>query len=199
MPIYKGSTKLGTIYHGGTKIEKVYKGSTLVHASEKNFVVKYIKQGDYMWAQGLLGDSIYKPGQQLLFGTLGIFPSLLDPFSFTIKKITPTSLTDSAGNVYPAKRVVYIGEIPFIGWRRPNTQIYTGCDELLTAPGALIGDTALVGGIGLLGGGTVVTSDDGVTISFTAYNSAGVAYQAGSFQRSTSTLSSNYLYRGQVT
>ena len=31
MPIYKGSTKLGTIYHGGTKIGKVYKGSTLVY------------------------------------------------------------------------------------------------------------------------------------------------------------------------
>ena len=30
MPIYKGSTKLGTIYHGGTKIRKVYKGATKV-------------------------------------------------------------------------------------------------------------------------------------------------------------------------
>ena len=34
MPIYKGSTKLGTIYHGGTKIGKVYKGSTLVYSDQ---------------------------------------------------------------------------------------------------------------------------------------------------------------------
>ena len=197
MPIYKGSTKLGTIYHGETKIGKGYKGSTLVYSGkEKIFVVKYIKD-TYTWAQGLLGDSIYKPGQQLLFGTPDAYPWFQDPFSFTIKEITPTSLTDSAGNVYPTKRVVYIGDIPFIGWSRPRTtQIYTGCDELLTAPGALIGDTALGGGIGAFGGGTVVTSDDGVTISFTTYNHQGGIYTTGSFQRSTSTSSSNYLYRG---
>ena len=34
MPIYKGSTKLGTIYHGGTKIGKVYKGSNLVYSGQ---------------------------------------------------------------------------------------------------------------------------------------------------------------------
>ena len=34
MPIYKGSTKLGTIYHGSTKIGKVYKGSTLVYSGQ---------------------------------------------------------------------------------------------------------------------------------------------------------------------
>ena len=36
MPIYKGSTKLGTIYHGGTNNGKVYKGSTLVYSGERN-------------------------------------------------------------------------------------------------------------------------------------------------------------------
>lgn len=34
MPIYKGSTKIGTIYHGGTKIGKVYKGSSLVYSGQ---------------------------------------------------------------------------------------------------------------------------------------------------------------------
>ena len=34
MPIYKGSTKFGTVYHGGTKIGKVYKGSSLVYSSQ---------------------------------------------------------------------------------------------------------------------------------------------------------------------
>ena len=34
MPIYKGSTKLGTIYHGSTKIGKVYKGATKVFGRE---------------------------------------------------------------------------------------------------------------------------------------------------------------------
>lgn len=33
MPIYKGSTKLGTVYHGGTKIGKGYRGPTLVYSS----------------------------------------------------------------------------------------------------------------------------------------------------------------------
>ena len=31
MPIYKGSTKIGTIYHGGTLIKRVYKGETVVY------------------------------------------------------------------------------------------------------------------------------------------------------------------------
>ena len=39
MPIYKGSTKLGTIYHSGTKIEKVYKGSTLVYQTVQKFTM----------------------------------------------------------------------------------------------------------------------------------------------------------------
>ena len=39
MPIYKGSTKLGTIYHGGTKIGKVYKGSTLVYSGQTKIPV----------------------------------------------------------------------------------------------------------------------------------------------------------------
>lgn len=34
MPIYKGSTKLGTIYNGSTKIGKVYKGATKVFGRE---------------------------------------------------------------------------------------------------------------------------------------------------------------------
>ena len=44
MPIYKGSTKLGTIYHGGTKIGKVYKGSTLMY---QNKIEKTLKQSNY--------------------------------------------------------------------------------------------------------------------------------------------------------
>ena len=43
MPIYKGSTKLGTVYHGGTKIGKGYKGSTLVYSgSTKNIPVYFV-------------------------------------------------------------------------------------------------------------------------------------------------------------
>ena len=197
MPIYKGSTKLGTIYHGGTKIEKGYKGSTLVYSGkEKNFVVKYYKYDAYnVWAQGLLDGIIYKPGQQVLFGAFEGSPWFKNPF-LTIKEITPTSLTDSNGNVYPKKRTVYIGDIPFIGWSRPDIQIYPGCDELLTAPNALVGDTTLGGGVGGYGDGNIVTSDDGVTISFTCYNYQGGVFKTGSFQRSTSTSTFNYFYRG---
>ena len=42
MPIYKGSTKLGTIYHGGTKIGKVYKGSTLVYSGQLSVYNFYV-------------------------------------------------------------------------------------------------------------------------------------------------------------
>ena len=45
MPIYKGSTKFGTIYHSGTKIGKVYKGSTLVYNLKKN--IDMYKVGNY--------------------------------------------------------------------------------------------------------------------------------------------------------
>lgn len=45
MPIYKGSTKLGTIYHGGTKIGKVYKGSTLVFQDK---IEETLKRSDYL-------------------------------------------------------------------------------------------------------------------------------------------------------
>lgn len=41
MPIYKGSTKIGTIYKGSTKIGKVYKGSTLVYQSAKPYFVTH--------------------------------------------------------------------------------------------------------------------------------------------------------------
>lgn len=44
MPIYKGSTKLGTVYHGGTKIENVYKGSTLIL---QNKIEEILKQTYY--------------------------------------------------------------------------------------------------------------------------------------------------------
>lgn len=37
MPIYKGSTKIGTIYKGPTKIGKVYRGGTLVYQSAKPY------------------------------------------------------------------------------------------------------------------------------------------------------------------
>ena len=44
MPIYKGSTKLGTICHGGTKIGKGYKGSTLVFQDK---IEETLKQSNY--------------------------------------------------------------------------------------------------------------------------------------------------------
>ena len=31
MPIYNGSTKIGTNYHGGTLIKRIYKGGTVVY------------------------------------------------------------------------------------------------------------------------------------------------------------------------
>lgn len=41
MPIYKGSTKIGTIYKGPTKIGKVYKGGTLVYQSAKPYFITH--------------------------------------------------------------------------------------------------------------------------------------------------------------
>lgn len=57
MPIYKGSTKLGTIYHGGTKIGKVYKGSTLVYSgSTKNIPIYNICDLNAQHAYYILGE-----------------------------------------------------------------------------------------------------------------------------------------------
>lgn len=47
MPIYKGSTKLGTIYHGITKIGKVYKGSTLVYGVKKYKTLTFTANGSF--------------------------------------------------------------------------------------------------------------------------------------------------------
>lgn len=41
MPIYKGSTKIGTIYKGSTKIGKVYHGSTLVYEGNTKTIPIY--------------------------------------------------------------------------------------------------------------------------------------------------------------
>ena len=41
MPIYKGSTKIGTIYKGPTKIGKVYHGSTLVYEGNTKTIPIY--------------------------------------------------------------------------------------------------------------------------------------------------------------
>ena len=50
MPIYKGSTKLGTISRGPTKIGKVYKGSTLVY--QGNVVSYPVYKIPSLWSEG---------------------------------------------------------------------------------------------------------------------------------------------------
>lgn len=57
MPIYKGSTKIGTIYKGSTKIGKVYKGSTLVYEGNTKTIPIY--QVPANWSAG--GNTNYMP------------------------------------------------------------------------------------------------------------------------------------------
>ena len=114
MPIYKGSTKLGTIYHGGTKIGKVYKGSTLVYSGAKNIPIYYI--GDFggskfysfgyptanstLVVQGTstsLSDIL--PAIENITGNIGASGSTIT-LNNTISATFQTSFTDSYGNLF---------------------------------------------------------------------------------------------------
>ena len=87
MPIYKGSTKLGTVYHGGTKIGKVYKGSTLVYSGQLSVYNIYSTNQEQ---NGFCGFFLGEPGankivvggiskytqQTLLTGIIGTITSI---------------------------------------------------------------------------------------------------------------------------
>ena len=179
----------------GGGVKKVYYGSTLVfQKSEKTFVIRF-KKGDYTVSQGFIEGVVYKSGQNLIGGFDSGYPVFSDTIAFSITLITNGALTDSSGATFYNPRTVYIGDIPFIGWRG-NSDIYSGCDERLTAPKAIAGDYTVVGGIGAYGGGNVISGDNGVLISANAYNSSGGLFQTGSFQRASSMSSFNYFYRG---
>lgn len=110
MPIYKGSTKQGTIYVGGTKIGKVYKGSTLVYSGGEKQILLY-SIGSNLYTLGYpspnsnlvctsatnLNENRYLTA---ISGTIGNTGS-----SITINKgksatYSGTSFTDSNGNLF---------------------------------------------------------------------------------------------------
>ena len=87
MPIYKGSTKLGTVYHGGTKIGKVYKGSTLVYSGQLSvyniYSTNQVQDGNPGFFLGEPGANKMVVGgvsdydqQSLLTGVLGTINSI---------------------------------------------------------------------------------------------------------------------------
>lgn len=193
MPIYKGSTKLGTVYHGGTKIEKVYKGSTLVYSGkEKKLIVKYTN--NRLNYRGFISGINYKSNQICIGGNN--YPGIYY-IGVKIKAISDTSLTVDGLSTLNAKTIEYIGELPFVAWFWANTQRFSRGYVLLTAPNAQVGDYALEGNMSTTsGGGDIVDSDNGSVVSTTGYNWQGGVFKSSSFNKSDSNAEFTYLYRG---
>ena len=184
MPIYKGSTKLGTIYHGSTKIGKVYNGGTLVYSgSTKNIPVYFV--GDYRGSKFFtlgfpLSDGNLVVGNEsetalVLRPIIGITGNLGESGStitvqYTSENQTHTfqgSFTDSYGNLF--YRYNY------------NNFVETFA---FVSPKANIGDNVLV---------SIATycriSSDGKTLTYFYPNTS------QSFAITNPTIVGNYIYR----
>lgn len=184
MPIYKGSTKIGTIYHGGTKIEKAYKGSTLVYSgSTKNIPVYFV--GDYKGTKFCTlgfpladGNLVVGTGSEtasVLLPIIGITGNLGESGStitiqYTAENQTYTfqgSFTDSYGNLFYRYNLTGFIEV-----------------FVFASPKANIGDNAL---------GSIATychiSSDGKTLTYFYPNTS------QSFAITNPTIVGNYIYR----
>ena len=193
MPIYKGSTKLGTIYHGGTKIGKGYKGATLVYSGGmKILTLKYTIDSSTGFCYCGFFDGInYLPGQPLMLGI-----GLTNEGVFAVEKITSisdTSLSIASNNSYRNPFNINIGTIPFIGWIRSQANVPTNIAYVITSPKARVGDYCIQGNSANAGFGWSainVSSDDGTTVTYT-----GGLGPTNSFNKSTANASTQYLYR----
>lgn len=144
MPIYKGSTKLGTIYHGGTKIGKVYRGSSLVYNLKKN--IDMYKVGNYsnytVYCAGypnpnfklmtvwtiLKGNGLDLGPFETITNITGNIGQANSSITYTIgetsitgKYDTSLNLTDSYGKTYFAYK--HDSYVPEIGFALQNTVV----------------------------------------------------------------------------
>lgn len=164
MPIYKGSTKLGTVYHGGTKIEKVYKGSTLVYSSGTKTLPIY-SIGINRFNRYCLSLEYPYPNKtiKVVFSGAADLTEIL----YTITSINGTlgtsgssiTVTGISGNLsFSNKSIIEVG-LPFY--------VYTSSDSLYNlqvSPKQRIGDKVIIQS---LVSGTV--SSDGKTITTKDY------------------------------
>ena len=186
MPIYKGSTKLGTIYHGGTKIGKVYKGSTLVYSGAKNIPIYYIGGFDggnfYSFGYPIANSKLvvefvdeqitptYMSKITKITGVLGATGSVLTvnyPNVGSLDLPFISSFTDSYGNIFYKYGILgYIPRYAFV------------------CPKAVIGDDAITGSsdYGLV-------SSDGKTMTYY------LDKLPKSFTMTTPTLAGTYSYK----
>lgn len=110
MPIYKGSTKLGTVYHGRTKIGKVYKGSTLVYSGGEKQILLY-SIGSNLYTLGYPSPNsnlIYTSTTNInenrhlsaISGTIGNTGSSITMNNGQSATYSGNSFTDSNGNLF---------------------------------------------------------------------------------------------------
>ena len=192
MPIYKGSTKLGTVYHGGTKIEKGYKGSTLVYSGgTKILTLKYNVDNNGVCSRGFFDGINYLQGQPLMLDS-----GLSQEGFAVVEKITAisdTSLSIANNMSYKNPFNINIGTLPFVGWiSAAQANMPTGMAYVITSPKAQVGDYCIQGNscnIGFGWSGTNVSSDDGTTVTYS------VLHHATSFNKSIANASTQYLYR----
>ena len=183
MPIYKGSTKLGTVYHGGTKIGKGYKGSTLVYSgSTKNIPVYFVSdyRGSKICTLGFpLSDGNLVVGTEgdavaCLLPIIGITGNLGESGSkVTVQYSTGNqtytfqgSFTDSYGNLFYRYNYNFMDNFAFV------------------SPKANIGDNAFVSGATYCH-----ISSDGKTLTSFYSNSS------RRFAITDPTIVGNYIYR----
>ena len=164
MPIYKGSTKLGTIYHGSTKIENGYKGSTLVYSSGTKTLPIY-SIGINRFNRYCFSLEYPYPNKTIKVYFSGATD--VKEFIYTITNINGTlgtsgssiTVTRVSGNLsFSNKSIMDVG-LPFY--------VYTSSDSLYNlqvSPKQRIGDEVI-----LKSASSGVVSSDGKTITVTDY------------------------------
>lgn len=106
MPIFKGSTKQGTIYVGGTKIGKVYKGSTLVYSGgEKQILLYPIGSNSYTLGYPSPNSNLIFTNANNIYltaisGTIGNTGSSITISTGQSATYSGNSFTDSNGNLF---------------------------------------------------------------------------------------------------
>lgn len=164
MPIYKGSTKLGTVYHGGTKIGKVYKGPTLVCSSGTKTLPIY-SIGINMFNRYCLSLEYPYPNKTIKTHFSGAAD--LTEILYTITNINGTlgtsgssiTVTGVSGNLsFSNQSIIDVG-LPFYVYKSSDS-IY----NLQVSPKQRIGDKVIVQSIS-----SGVVSSDGKTITFSDY------------------------------
>ena len=155
MPIYKGSTKLGTIYIGGTKIKKVYKGSTLVYTSDQGFEMIGVFDPSIVSSTGIygctyknssVGDPVFQAGIMMpgypvwilntINGNIGvpgstISASYLNPFNGS-----PTAY--QYNHVYSTTRTIF-GKL-YYQYDYVDSSGYGGRSMIFLSPKQKVGD-----------------------------------------------------------